>query len=534
VNLIEDAWIPVVTRKGRRFRITPWQLTEGFSDDPVVMIAAPRPDFTGALLEFLIGLVQTEIAPETEREWAVWRDRPPASGELRQRLSDAVPHFFLDGDGPRFMQSLDEFEGKDKQIGDLVIDDPPTEMVKRNTDHFIKKGRIEGLCPGCTATALYAANIYSPAAGRGHRTSLRGGGPVTTVVQPDPERNPEWMTLWHRIWSNVVSRRMFSELVPGNDGLSAPGKIYPWLAPTRTSEDGESTTPLDMSPFHVFWGMPRRIGLGGPSGKPGVCDLCGVTDLLFAKFSLRHGGMNHEGAWVHPLTPYGFDEAGQPMPFHMPRGGLGYRNWAALVIGRAEKKVRREPAGVVRAALRDRRRVGNRGRVAAFGYDVDNAKIRGWYEYALPVYQVDSDHIEALREAVSDIIGAADMVKDNLRSAIKEAWGIRKAPDFAASAFFQETEPAFHDLLDRLVAALGNDDRITNLFRGWHAVLCDASEKLFETWAEAGDFGQVDPGRIARAHLALRRFNWKKSIRDALRLPEIQKQSKRKEEADGR
>ncbi len=534
MNLIEDAWIPVVTRKGRRFRIAPWQLTEGFSDDPLVMIAAPRPDFTGALLEFLIGLVQTEVAPESDREWAKWRDHPPSPSDLRQRLSDAVPHFFLDGDGPRFMQSLDQFEGKERNIDGLLFDSPGEETLRKNTDLFKKRDSVTGLCRSCISTALFLKNAYASGGGTGYRTSLRGGGPVTTLVLPDPERNPEWMTLWHRMWSNVVPRRMFFELVPGNGRLSAPEKIYPWLAPTRTSENGESTTPLDMSPLHVFWGMPERIVVDFQSGVSSTCDVCGQEEIIYTGYQTKNKGMNYEGAWVHPLTPYGFEESGQPAAFHMPRGGLGYRNWAALATGRAEKKVRREPAGVVRAALRDRRRVGNRGRLAAFGYDVDNAKIRGWYEYALPVYQVDSDHIEALREAVSDIIGAADMVKDNLRSAIKEAWGIRKAPDFAVSAFFQETEPAFHDLLDRLVAALGNDDRITNLFRHWHAVLCDAAESLFETWAEAGDFGQVDPGRIARAHLALRRFNGKKSIRDALRLPEKQKQPKRKGEADGR
>jgi len=520
VNLINDPWIPVVTREGRRFRIAPWQLTEGIADDPIVIVAAPRPDFSGALLEFLIGLLQTEAAPEDRQGWAAWKEHPPSAEEIRDHLATAVPNFELFGDGPRFMQSFEPFEGKERPIADLVIDDPPYEMVKRNKDHFIKRGRIRGLCPACVAAALYTANAYSPAAGRGHRTSLRGGGPVTTLMAPDPEREPERATLWYLLWLNVLPRPVFQGLVPGNRDLVSPESTYPWLAPTRTSENGESTTPLDMTPFHVFWGMPRRVRLGDPSELEGVCDICREQDRLYSAFSLRHGGMNYQGAWVHPLTPYSFDESGEPAPFHMPRGGLGYRNWAALVVGQNARKIRREPATVVRATLRDGRRLGGRARLVAFGFDVDNAKIRGWYDYRTPVYRIDSERIQYFRETASDMILAAGEIAGNLRSAIKQAWGTDKSPEFAVAAFWQQTEPAFLDLLDRLVASLGDDEAEVKILHRWYHVLCDAAEELFETWAEADDMGQVDPGKIAKAHLALRRFNRKKAIHDALRLPE--------------
>jgi len=162
----------------------------------------------------------------------------------------------------------------------------------------------------------------------------------------------------------------------------------------------------------------------------------------------------------------------------------------------------------------------------AFGYDVDNAKVRGWYEYLAPVYHLEGEHQSRLRELVSSMIVAASEVAGNLRSALKSAWNADGSPEFAVATFWQKTEPAFLELLDRLVPVLGDDERETNRLHQWHSVLSGASEDLFETWAEAEDVGAVDPGRIARAHLALRRWNRKRTIRDALRLSEKREPAK--------
>jgi CRISPR system Cascade subunit CasA len=247
---------------------------------------------------------------------------------------------------------------------------------------------------------------------------------------------------------------------------------------------------------------------------------------LIQGFTLRHGGMNHEGAWIHPLTPYAFDEAGVPAALHMPRGGLGYRNWPALVTGRSERKVRREPALAVQNALRMVRGRLRKLVVQAFGYDVDNAKIRGWYEHRAPAYALQPEAVSLLRELAGDMVTAATEVAGNLRSALKAAWKVEKSPEFALAAFWKETEPGFLSLLDELVASLGDDGAEVEVLHRWHAVLRQTSEAIFETWAEAADMGAADPGRIARAHLALRRSNWKGAIRNALRLPEQHKTAK--------
>ena len=68
-NLIDEKWIPVRRRDGSMETISPWQVTESFTDNPVAALNAVRPDFNGALIQFLIGLVQTTAAPADDDAW---------------------------------------------------------------------------------------------------------------------------------------------------------------------------------------------------------------------------------------------------------------------------------------------------------------------------------------------------------------------------------------------------------------------------------------------------------------------------------
>lgn len=75
MNLIRDKWIEVVRRNGKRERIAPLQLTAD-AEDPVIDVLAPRPDFRGALYQFLIALLQTACAPEDLNEWKECWEEP--------------------------------------------------------------------------------------------------------------------------------------------------------------------------------------------------------------------------------------------------------------------------------------------------------------------------------------------------------------------------------------------------------------------------------------------------------------------------
>ena len=77
MNLIHDAWIPIRRMHGEETRIAPWEVTACYGDDPSVALAAPRPDFNGALIQFLIGILQTTCAPDSPRAWRTWSANRP-------------------------------------------------------------------------------------------------------------------------------------------------------------------------------------------------------------------------------------------------------------------------------------------------------------------------------------------------------------------------------------------------------------------------------------------------------------------------
>jgi CRISPR system Cascade subunit CasA len=198
MNLIHDAWIPIRRKHGEATRIAPWEVTTRYSDAPIVALTAPRPDFNGALIQFLIGLLQTTCAPDSPRTWRAWLRDPPSPEELHAKLHPVAYAFELDSDDKRFMQDAELKSAGVKEatpIGALLIDIPGENTMQRNTDHFIKRGGVEKLCSVCTATTLFTLQTNAPAGGQGHRTGLRGGGPLTPLIMGD--------TLWQTIWLNV-------------------------------------------------------------------------------------------------------------------------------------------------------------------------------------------------------------------------------------------------------------------------------------------------------------------------------------------
>ena len=84
MNLIIDPWIPVRRKTGGLDYITPSQITE--PDNPVVKLAAPRHDFNAAIVQFLIGLLQTTSTPKDNHQWAAWLEQPPAPDDLQSKL----------------------------------------------------------------------------------------------------------------------------------------------------------------------------------------------------------------------------------------------------------------------------------------------------------------------------------------------------------------------------------------------------------------------------------------------------------------
>src|SRR5258706_7424401 len=250
MNLLEAPWMPVRMRDGGRAWIAPHQL----ADPLIAAFDADRADFNGALAQFAIGLLQTTTPVDSPMEWRALFDRPPDAATLRDWFSADAAAFESEGDGARFMQDFDlrADDGEPTGIGGLLIEAPGENTIKNNGDHFVKRGQVEKLCPHCAALALFTLQVNAPAGGAGHRTGLRGGGPLTTLLVAQPAPNMP-RSLWHTLWLNVQERRFFLG-AGGDETKSAPHFTFPWLSSIcAIQKDGGETAPVQVHPADVFW-----------------------------------------------------------------------------------------------------------------------------------------------------------------------------------------------------------------------------------------------------------------------------------------
>jgi CRISPR system Cascade subunit CasA len=515
MNLISDPWIPIQRKSGEEARIAPWEVTSRYSDDPIVALAAPRPDFNGALIQFLIGLLQTTCAPDSPRTWREWLRDLPTPAELQAKFQPVAYAFDLDGNGPRFMQDIKLGPDGVKEptpIAALLVELPGENTIQRNTDHFIKRGGIEKLCSSCTSTALFSLQTNAPSGGQGHRTGLRGGGPLTTLVLGD--------MLWQTVWLNVLERPAFLAY-SGDPRKTDPDQRFPWLAATRTSEKGsatEKTSPLDVHPDQHFWAMPRRIFLLNESAKLSQrCDICGVADSrLYRQYLTKNYGVNYEGPWLHPLSPYYLGKDGYPNPVHPQPGGIGYRHWLGLVENNADNTRR-----IARVVEQYRTLQRQDGRLWAFGYDMDNMKARCWYDTEMPMIFASEDIELEYKVQIEVMVQVALQVALEVRKQVRNAlFGphaqVRGDLSYIDSRFWSETEPAFYTLLGRLRDTLTAREDSTSLLREWYTTLVRTARLVFDDASQTGDFNAADPRRIAVAWNDLNKALTRRKLRELI------------------
>ena len=491
-NLIHQPWLPVRRRDGAVNWIRPWEITSLIDDNPVVEFAWPRPDFDAAAQEFLIGLLSTAAAPEDEDEWEEWWRRPALPTVLRSAYKSVDHAFCLDGDGPRFMQELkqdgDPLEGAEsKPVSRLVIDVPGQQTIKRNTDLFVKRDRFTGAGIGrpAAAMALYTLNTYSPSGGRGHMTSMRGGGPMSTLIAP--HSGPHASTLWGRLWSNVETADQSN--ARGVDNPPEPSAIFPWLAPTRVSgKGGSKTTPQDVHPLQAYWGMPRRIRLVFEEVEGFCCSVTGAADSVAAvQYRTKRYGTDYSDGFEHPLSPYYRDKnAGVLRPEHPQPDGITYRLWPALVQGREGGRC----AQTVRHWNEDRGVMVGAAGVAAFGYDMDNMKPRNWAEGEMPLLHLaDPQRRERLEALALDLVVAAEKTASELVRAIRAAAYVPRGPGdygFIRVGFFRATEEAFYAGLRDAHTGIRDAGSIEGtaatrpVREAWRATLEQAAVRLFD------------------------------------------------------
>lgn len=522
-NLLTDPWLRVRRASGAVDTIALWNLTDDIVDDPIVDIEAPRADFRSTLCQFLIALLQTACAPEDDDEWLDWWNAPPTASELEAKFMPFAPAFVVRGEGPLFLQDRSVEEGKVVPIGALLLDEPGENGIKNNTDLFVKRGRVPGLSAETAVSALMTMQSMAPAGGAGNRTSLRGGGPLTTLLAPAESSR---QTLWHGVWLNVLDRDGWS-LVPGLQGeadLSAT--VFPWLAPTRTSDAaGVETTPEDAHSLQHYWAMPRRVLLDWGSGEADLrCPLSGdATSVLH--YRSKPWGVNYEGPWQHPLSPHYRTKDGAALPFHPQPGGFEYRRWADW----AQPPIGDEPAALCAQVVSNHLQSPVRSQIPvrlwASGYDMDNMKPRCFYDWSWPVFAYPSDLAAYARAVVDALASIASRIARDLRSQVREAW-LRRPSDHSDSAnnisyavqshFYDSSEPGFFDRLSRLHDYCHDSHILPIDGEDWRRELAGLALETFDTYVPVESMPDGDAARIARARNALSRSLGSKALRNSV------------------
>ena len=516
-SLLDAAWLPVRRASGVRVRIRPADLTTGIEDDPIVAFDWPRADLDAGAREFLIGLLSTTCWRQIGDDWEDWWHEPPDTATLDACFAPFRDAFLLDGPGPRFLQDQAELDGEAVPVGALLIDTPGANALRKNTDLFVKRGRIEVLSRAAAAIGLFTLSAYAPAGGAGIRTSLRGGGPLTTLLLPGPRVPDQPVPLWHQLWANVFWDDGW------DDPFERPERVFPWLAPTRVSDKGQVTTPEDVHPAQAFWGMPRRIRLDFEANEDGApCDLTGAVDAVVARtYRTRPHGTNY-AAWSlgHPLTPYYRSKPTDPewLPVHPQPGRLGYRDWVGLVLGDADgnASTRAPAAAVVQAEKRLGRmaqEVRRGTRLHAAGYDMDNMKPRGFVESEMPVRIVAQAVQDDFEVVVRNLVLGAREAQGILSSSVRHALWDREAPGadagprgLARERFWDETERPFHVIVGDLAEALeqtSDDDAILEIMRRtrerWRDALRQRVLAIFDALVPLDALEERDAERLVAA-----------------------------------
>ena len=453
MNLITSSWVPVLFIDGATGFIAPCEI----SDPRIIAIKTNRPDFDGAIYQFLIGLLHLHFTPEDNEDLFELLETPLSKGNLQKKFLELKDHFNLlaEAGKPAFMQDLTLNEGEPNSIASLLIDYPGENAIKNNTDHFIKRSTEIGFCSACTAMALFCLQINAPSGGSGHRTGLRGGGPLTTLLIPKES------SLWQKLVINLSAQKYFA-----SEGKKI-AEILPWIASIDcfNNSNGETyATDKGVNKLQTFWSMPRRIRLQYPQTS-GCCSICGVQNVeLITSYLTKNYGINYVGEWQHPLSPHYKKAEKSKIEISIPvkgkTGGIGIHDWLSLnfdLEGTDEKvtaaRVVADYHDLAGEFCEDIDNVINKPSLWCFGYDMDNMKVKSYYNQQAPIVHIGNDDSRKLFiSEVKKLLKIINTIASTLRTQLKQALFVRhkdKKFDFSKidSNFYKKLETGFYEVI---------------------------------------------------------------------------------------
>ena len=313
-----------------------------------------------------------------------------------------------------------------------------------------------------------------------------------------------------------------------------PSVVFPWLAPTLTSESNRVAAPKGRSPLLMYWACPRRIRLNYGAIDTGVCTISGETGTMLNSYFTQNYGANYVGL-QHFLSPH-YEKGGEILPLHPNAGGMTYRHWLGWAIGDSDGKTPIIVAKNVALA----RKGASRGFLAraslwCFGFDMDNMKARGWQESTIPSLifenaEAERVNIDRLRPDIKGAIAASVEAAFTIRKQVRLAWKIESGiPEGVEKEFWNATEPEFEKMIRKIHGAYDSPDElgdgvppeVEQQKELWAQRLIEVGLALFDKWAVSGGVEFEDTEKLTKSRRILHSKKYKNQIRNLLKLAEV-------------
>jgi CRISPR system Cascade subunit CasA len=498
MNLIFDKWLPVIRKNGSTDEIAIADILKNHEDNPIVDIIMPRPDFRNSMYQLLIGVVQTAAMPDDEETWNDLWIHPYSNKEFKDKLEQYRECFEIDSDGPAFMQDFNLDTFTEEKLTNIFLDLPGNEHFNKNIPQKIN--------PYWACLALYSLQTFGPAGGRGHKTGLRGGGPLTTILVKQ-EGAGVFSNLWHTLWINIFPKEFVSNNLSGNPEKKEFSDIFPWMKPTKISgKDGTGLFPTECNPLHMYFAMPRRIRLVFDE-QPGYCDITGrQSKKVVTGYKTFHSGNDYQGHWIHPLNAYKTDSNKNEDPPNPVKGNPGcvtYKNWAGMALLNDDSEMIQPP--IIAYCQIHRRKILRQNQLGIWvaGYDLKNIKASRWYESTFPIFPVVPKTSQELASIAGDYVQAALKILSGLRQAVKISWyknprEIKGDMSFINEPFWQMSENSFFLSMQKLADDIENEESITDCTKKFFSQIKTASENLFERWSLSNQEDGMDMSRAVK------------------------------------
>lgn len=290
MNLLTEAWIPVrPLPTGAACKITLRQL---LCEDGRWELALPRDDMELAALQLLICMAQVFFAPPDTNILKQRIVKPLPPEEFERGYAPYADWFQLDHQKFPFMQvrnvGAKEATPMDKLLAGLT--------GATNSCFVNEPGLGAALCGGCAAIALFNQSSNAPSFGGGFKGSLRGGAPVTTLVQGWHPAQGEHLRL--TIWFNVLIEERLTQLFPWHQATH--NQKPTWVEAIKSGDKVPAQTIGVLR--GLFW-QPGHIELMPPEGEQ-ACSCCGfVESKVYTGFNKAKFNYTIDGLWPHPHGP---------------------------------------------------------------------------------------------------------------------------------------------------------------------------------------------------------------------------------------